>query len=94
MVCFNSKDFAGIYDPIEHSTTFNIYPNPVNDVLYIENSDIVEEVTIYNITGVIVYNERCTNNNVQVDIAELEAGAYIIKVRTENNETINRFVKK
>ena len=84
----------GIYDPIEHSTTFNIYPNPVNDVLYIENSDIVEEVTIYNITGVIVYNERCTNNNVQVDIAELEAGAYIIKVRTENNETINRFVKK
>lgn len=83
-----------IYDPMEHSTTFNIYPNPVNDVLYIENSDIVEEVTIYNITGVIVYNERCTNNNVQVDIAELEAGAYIIKVRTENNETINRFIKK
>ena len=83
-----------IYDPMEHSTTFNIYPNPVNDVLYIENSDIVEEVTIYNITGVIVYNERCTNNNVQVDIAELEAGAYIIKVRTENNEAINRFIKK
>ena len=78
----------------EFSTAFNIYPNPVNDVLFIENGSNIEEVSIYTITGVMVYNEQCVSNNVQVNVSEFEAGVYIIKVRTENNEIINRFVKK
>ena len=78
----------------EFSTAFNIYPNPANDVLFVENGSNIEQVTIYNVTGVMVYNEQCTSNNVQVNVADLEAGVYIIKVRTENNEVINRFVKK
>ena len=78
----------------EFSTAFNIYPNPVNDVLFIENGNNIEEVSIYTITGVMVYSEQCVSNNVQVNVSELEGGVYIIKVRTENNEIINRFVKK
>ena len=81
-------------DVEELTTTFNIYPNPVNDVLFIENGNNIEEVSIYTITGVMVYNEQCVSNNVQVNVSELEGGIYIIKVRTENNEVINRFVKK
>lgn len=78
----------------EFSTAFNIYPNPVNDILFIENGSNIEQVTIYNVTGVMVYSEECTSNNVQVNVSDLEAGVYIIKVRTEDNETIKRFVKK
>ena len=78
----------------EFSTAFNIYPNPVNDVLFIENGCNIEQVTIYNVTGVMVYSEECTSNNVQVNVSDLEAGVYIIRVKTENNEVINRFVKK
>ncbi len=81
-------------DVEELTATFNIYPNPVNDVLFIENGNNIEEVSIYTITGVMVYNEQCVSNNVQVNVSELEGGVYIIKVRTENNEVINRFVKK
>ena len=81
-------------DVEELTATFNIYPNPVNDVLFIENGNNIEEVSIYTITGVMVYNEQCVSNNVQVNVSELEGGVYIIKVRTENNEIINRFVKK
>ena len=81
-------------DVEELTATFNIYPNPVNDVLFIENGNNIEEVSIYTITGVMVYNEQCVSNNVQVNVSELEGGIYIIKVRTENNEVINRFVKK
>lgn len=74
--------------------SFNIYPNPVDDVVFIENANTIEEVSISTITGVMVYNEQCVSNKVQVNVSELEGGVYIIKVRTENKEIINRFVKK
>ena len=78
----------------EYSTSFNIYPNPANDVLFIENGNNIEKVTIYNMTGVMIYSEECTSNKVQVDVADLESGVYIVKIKTEDNEVINRFVKK
>lgn len=77
----------------EVATSFNIYPNPVNDVLFVEMSENIEEVSIYTITGVMVYNETVLSGN-SIDVSELEGGIYIIKVRTENNEIVNRFVKK
>lgn len=78
----------------EFSTAFNIYPNPVNDVLYIENSGKIDKVSIYTVTGVMVYDEECTDDNVAINASELQSGVYIIKIRTENNEIINRFIKK
>lgn len=77
----------------EATASFNIYPNPVNDVLFIESTETVEEVSIYTIAGVMVYNETSLSNN-SINVSELNGGVYIIKVRTENNETISRFVKK
>ena len=78
----------------EHTTVFNVYPNPVGDILFVENDNDIEQVTIYNVTGVVVYNEQCTINNVQINVSDLEAGVYIIKVKTKDNEVINRFFKK
>ena len=73
---------------------FNIYPNPANDVINIEAEFDVEEVTIYNITGVMVYNEQCTMNNVQLNVSDLNSGVYFVKVVTNNGETVKRFIKK
>ena len=78
----------------EFSTSFNVYPNPVNNVLFVDTDENVEQVTIYNLTGSMVYNEVYSSNNVKINVSELEAGVYIVKVRTENNEVVNRFVKK
>ena len=78
----------------ELASSINVHPNPVNDVLFIENGNNIEEISIYTITGVMVYNEQCTANNVQLNVSEFEAGVYILKVRTEDREIINRFVKK
>lgn len=78
----------------EFSTAFNIYPNPVNDVIFVENGSNIEQVTIHTVTGVMVYSQECTSNNVQINVTDLESGVYIIKVKTENKEIINRFVKK
>ena len=78
----------------EFSTAFNIYPNPVNDVLHIENSGNINKVSIYTVTGVMVYDEECVDNNLVINVSELQSGVYIIKIITEDNEVIDRFIKK
>ncbi len=78
----------------EFASSFNIYPNPANDKLFIEAETNVEEVSVYTLTGVMVYNEQCSMNNVQLNVSDLNSGVYFVKVRTYNGETVKRFIKK
>ena len=73
----------------ETELPFNIYPNPVKDKIYLTSDEIIKEVTIYNIYGQQMYNEQCTMNNIQLDVANLKTGTYFIKV----NESIKKFIK-
>ena len=80
----------------EVTSSINMYPNPVNDKLYIEAEMEVEEVVVYTITGVIV-GQQSTDNSQQttcIDVTILNSGIYFVKVVTENGETVRRFVKK
>ena len=80
----------------ENVASFNIYPNPVNDKLYIETEVEVEEVVVYAITGVIVGQQSTVNSqqSVTIDVTNLNSGVYFVKVVTENGESVQRFIKK
>ena len=75
---------------------FKIYPNPVNDRLYIETEVEVEEVVVYTITGVVVGQQTTVNGQQtsSIDVSNLNSGIYFVKVVTENGEVVKRFVKK
>ena len=79
----------------ELSSSLNVYPNPVNDKLYIETEVKIENVAIYTITGVMV-GQQTTDNGQQtltIDLSELNSGIYFIKISTDNGEIVKRIVK-
>ena len=76
-------------------TQCNIYPNPVNDRLYIETEVEIEDVVVYTITGVIV-GQQTTDNGQQslsIDLSKLNAGIYIIKINTKEGNIVKQFIK-
>ena len=77
----------------ENTSELNIFPNPATDNLSIEANEQITEVNIYNIIGVSVYNEQCTNNNLNVNISDFNNGVYFVKVKTNNTEIVKRFIK-
>lgn len=77
----------------ELASSINIYPNPVENVLFIETTTAIEEVSVYNIIGVIVYDEERVMDNVELDVAEFNSGVYFVRVRTSEGETVKRFIK-
>ncbi|MBR5215027.1 MAG: T9SS type A sorting domain-containing protein [Bacteroidales bacterium] len=79
-------------DSIEElASSFNVYPNPVNNILYIETEMNVEEVVIYDVYG----RQQLTVNGQQtVDVANLNSGVYFVKVVANEGEAVKRFIKK
>lgn len=68
-------------------------PNPTNDFLKFNGIENGAEITIYATDGKLVLNKICYNNTISVK--EIPAGTYILRLRMNNNETINRlFVKR
>ena len=80
---------------VELTSSFNVYPNPVNDKLYIETEEIVNEVVVYDVYGRQQDNKTTRQQgNLSVDVTNLNSGVYFVKVVTENGETVKRFIKK
>ena len=75
----------------ENTVSFNIYPNPVNDVLFIETEVEINEVSIFDVYGRQQVN---MTTGQQVDVKNLNSGVYFVKIVAENGEVVKRFVKK
>ena len=78
----------------ELTSAINIYPNPVNDRLYIEAEVDAENVVVYDVFG----RQQSTVNSQQstvIDVSDLNGGVYFVKINTANGNTIvKRFIKK
>ena len=77
----------------ENVAALNVYPNPAVDRVVIETEATIEAVSIYTLTGVMIYSEVDLNNNT-IDVTDFASGVYVMKVRTENGEVVKRFIKK
>ena len=80
----------------ELSSSINIYPNPVENELFIATEVRVEKIAIYDIYGrqTISLQVNETTSQQVVEVADLEAGVYFVNVVTNAGEIVKRFVKK
>ena len=76
-----------------YENNIKIYPNPVNDRLYIEAENEIKEVTIFDIYG----RQQTTVNGQQslsINISEFNSGIYFIRINTTNGIYVKRFIKE
>ncbi len=98
-----SQDFSLIVTGINNtlnvdSQTFNnninIYPNPTTDLLNfdITGNILLDKVEIYDTIGKRVLSSQINNNS--VDVSELTAGVYFVKIYSGENQTTKKIIKK
>tara|TARA_B100000524_G_scaffold155230_1_gene78620 strand:- start:1184 stop:2143 length:960 start_codon:yes stop_codon:yes gene_type:complete len=71
-------------------TDYQIYPNPVNNVLTIEGPSGL--ITATNINGKLV-TQRTHNIQSNIDFSKLPAGVYILNINTPNGTIKRRVIK-
>ena len=70
------------------------YPNPVTDVLTVSHTDIISGIQVFDITGRMVRNVKVNSNEVTVDMVNMPASVYIVKVFTDNTSGEFKVIKK
>jgi hypothetical protein len=81
----------------ESISDFRIYPNPTNNLLFIEfNSDGLEkELTILNSTGQTIMERLVSNEKiVELDLRFYQPGLYLVKISSSKGEETHRIVKE
>lgn len=81
---------------VELSASVNIYPNPVQDELFLATELNVKSISVYDIYGRQAMSHQVNESTSQqvVNVAELNTGIYFVKVVTNEGEIVKRFVKK
>ena len=77
----------------EQSVVFNLYPIPSTDRLFIDTESYIEEISIYTLSGVMIYKEVDFDNK-SVDVSNLNSGVYLIKIKSNDKVIMKRFVKE
>lgn len=61
-----------------------VYPNPANDLMYVEMNEKMSEVKFINITGQVIYREPVRSSRHEINVGSFTPGIYVLQVTTDN----------
>ena len=73
---------------------FSFYPNPTIGIVTINYSKEISQVSVINLLGQLISTKNTNSTEVQVDLSNLTAQTYLVKVVSEGNEKIIKIIKE
>jgi glycosidase len=70
-----------------------VYPNPVNDKLFINTDQLIDRLEIYNLAGSKMHVDTCLDGRNTFDVSDLPAGFYMLKMQVGNKVFTGKIVK-
>ncbi len=70
-----------------------LYPNPATDNITIElqrNQQLATSVSVFNLTGKMVYQNTFSSNPIILKVSEFESGFYSLAIKTDKNIVIKK----
>ena len=83
-------------DAYEKDISISLYPNPVHESLFIQSSYIIQNVSIKDITGRVVKEQRILSNTTQenINLATLTSGVYFVNVQSKKGQYTAKIIKQ
>ena len=90
-----SFNLTGIGVGSKSEKTISIYPNPVkhgeNLIIETENAQIIQ---IINLQGIVMKTIKAPASIEKIDIDEFIPGIYMVAIKTENNQKVEKITVK
>jgi hypothetical protein len=94
IVWYENSLFTGATEQMLNTKTLKIYPNPVNDRLFIET--ILPEpyvIEINSLNGQLMYSTKMEGTTHQIDLSSFQKGVYFITIRSKDFVTTKKIIK-
>ena len=72
---------------------FSVYPNPVQDVLNINTTSVVDTINVYDVLGKLVLQSQPDAVSPSIDMSTLASGAYLVQVTIDNASKTVKIIK-
>jgi hypothetical protein len=70
---------------VKNKNSIKLFPNPSDNFIQLISTEIIENYTLYNHYGRIIYSKQCVNNeNEIIDTSIFPSGIYYMIITTEN----------
>lgn len=77
----------------DNDSLFSYYPNPVNNTLSLQSQKEISNVSVFNMLGQEVFRNSPNTVNNDVDMSNLQSGAYFVKVTISGTTETIRVIK-
>ncbi|WP_340110649.1 cellulase family glycosylhydrolase [Maribellus mangrovi] len=71
----------------------NIFPNPVQNELTVDNRDDFQEIVVSNLQGSVVFSRTLNNFNNLIDMSPLSSGIYFVSLQNQKNRFTTKIIK-
>lgn len=78
----------------DFGSAFTYYPNPVDNILTLNSGKEINNVAVYNMLGQEVVRATPNTVNTEVNMSNLQPGAYFVKVTVDNTTKTIKVIKK
>ena len=68
-----------------------VYPSPTNGLAFIKSPSLIKEVAVFNLNGVLVQHPADAKT---IDLTDLPAGIYLVKITTQQKTAVVRVIKE
>jgi glycosidase len=85
---------ASIKDLQQVDSEFQMYPNPVDNILFVKGKSSINQIMITDIQGRTVKTLNPASETANIDFSDLKAGIYLLIVQQKNSREVQRIVKR
>lgn len=82
-------DATGV-TPLTESSEVKVYPNPAQDVLYVNGIEKGTMVTVIDYSGKVRFEQKAADDKVEISVSNFNDGNYLLKI---GNKAV-KFIKK
>lgn len=91
----NFNDQTVSVDELSNELTFSIYPNPAKESVSVQLDNNANNLQIIDIAGRVVISRNNLSTGIhKLNLSDLNAGIYFVKISDEYETTVERFIKQ
>jgi gingipain R len=97
--CGRLNSEMGIEDYVQEASWYSVWPNPATETVHIQmdasDNNGSSSYQLFDMSGKLIQGGRLTDNISEIDVRNLVAGTYLLKVENSNHQTqTTKIVKK
>ncbi len=93
LVALNEITYLGLSSPDEKEVHYEVFPNPVENEVFIKGDGMIQEVELFDVNGKLIKSEKVNANHYKLSTSVLTSGTYFLTIHDFSKVIRKKIVK-